>query len=435
MNVPSDEIKYIKSQEHEAEEQILSQAIEKEGIAFLSESKMTDMLATIVHSKIRNSYNQSKPNQMKLISSSFSFIAFLGVILNIVFIIYMVSFLCTTPFFKNIIAKFSGSSFGQNNVVCVGNFVFQPACNLVDDEYFGQESIFENWMESSKTLISDINSRVPKKVLDKESAYTRLNYALFGPPGTGKTFFVQNLAKKLDFHLKEQYLKFYKTEEFEIAKSEIKKKFCDENKRKLALKKFIDSQESRLLFCFVTPANINDKYVGQSEQNIKDLFKNARDLAQGAFRATILFFDEGDVFFSKRSSSSESSSAEAAINVKTQLLQNIGVNTPEEYVPMFVFTASNRKIEFDPAFSRRFSNKEEFKPFTYEERVNFYKFILSDYSIEDREISLLAEASQNKTQAFIYENIQKYIKRNRAISTNKFLFTDFLIFLNNNLSS
>jgi hypothetical protein len=118
--------------------------------------------------------------------------------------------------------------------------------------------------------------------------------ALFtGPPGTGKTMAAEIIAAHLDLDL-------YR----------------------------------------IDLASVVSKYIGETEKNLRGVF----DAAERG--GSILFFDEADALFSKRTEVKDSHDRYA--NIETNyLLQRM-----EEY-PGLAILATNRKADLDPAFLRR----------------------------------------------------------------------------------
>lgn len=128
----------------------------------------------------------------------------------------------------------------------------------------------------------------------KKSPYGRGICALFyGSPGTGKTMAVQVIANELGLDL------------YRIDLSQMV-----------------------------------SKYIGETEKNISSLFERAKDIN------ALLFFDEADAFFAKRSDVSDSNDRNA--NAETaHLLQKL-----EEYEGITIL-ATNLKENIDEAFRRR----------------------------------------------------------------------------------
>ena len=128
----------------------------------------------------------------------------------------------------------------------------------------------------------------------KKLPYGRgISVVLYGPPGTGKTMAAQVLAKELGLEL------------YRIDLSQI-----------------------------------SSKYIGETEKNLAAVFDAAKN------SNAILFFDEADSIFSKRTEVSSSNDKHA--NAETgYLLQKI-----EEYSGMSIL-ATNNMQNFDVAFKRR----------------------------------------------------------------------------------
>ena len=85
------------------------------------------------------------------------------------------------------------------------------------------------------------------------------------------------------------------------------------------------------------------KYIGDTEKNLEQLFARAED------KGWILFFDEADAIFGKRTSVRDAHDKYANQEV-SYLLQRI-----EDYNGL-VILATNMKYNIDPGFIRRFSS-------------------------------------------------------------------------------
>ncbi len=88
---------------------------------------------------------------------------------------------------------------------------------------------------------------------------------------------------------------------------------------------------------------IVSKYIGETEKNLARVF----DLAEN--RNWILFFDEADALFGKRTSTNTSNDRHANQEV-AYLLQRI------EDFPGIIILATNLRSNIDEAFSRRFQS-------------------------------------------------------------------------------
>jgi len=138
----------------------------------------------------------------------------------------------------------------------------------------------------------------------------------YGPPGTGKTFTATLLGKQ------------FQKEVYRIDLSQVV-----------------------------------SKYIGETEKNLEKVFQKAEN------KDWILFFDEADALFGKRTSIS--SAHDRYANQETAyLLQRI------EDFDGLVILASNDKSNIDPAFLRRFNAIVHFPVPDPEERLHLWKIYL-----------------------------------------------------------
>lgn len=119
---------------------------------------------------------------------------------------------------------------------------------------------------------------------------------LYGPPGTGKTYMARAVAGELGAR-----------------------------------------------FLTVTLADILDKYIGESEQNLHALFQRARQLAPA-----VLFLDEVDAIGGKRAQYSGSSGMRTVVNQLLQEMDGIGSDNDG----LFVLGATNHPWDVDTALLR-----------------------------------------------------------------------------------
>lgn len=110
---------------------------------------------------------------------------------------------------------------------------------------------------------------------------------------------------------------------------------------------------------------ISSKWVGETEKNLARIFDAAED------KNWILFFDEADSIFGKRTSNGSSQEKHSNQEV-SYLLQRT-----EEY-PGVVILASNLKGNIDEAFIRRFQSMVYFNMPDFEERFKLWKNAFND---------------------------------------------------------
>lgn len=162
----------------------------------------------------------------------------------------------------------------------------------------------ENWLTYNSILIDDW------KMNNIKSGYQVLFY---GPPGTGKTLTAVLLGKHTN---REVYR--------------------------------------------IDLSVIVSKYIGETEKNLSGLFQKAEN------KNWILFFDEADSIFGKRTQVQDAHDKYANQEV-SYLLQRI------ESHPGLVILATNYKSNIDSAFTRRFHSMIEFKLPGYKERKLLWK--------------------------------------------------------------
>ncbi|KAF2762070.1 AAA-domain-containing protein [Pseudovirgaria hyperparasitica] len=164
---------------------------------------------------------------------------------------------------------------------------------------------------------------------------------LYGPPGTGKTLLAKAVAK-----------------------------------------------DTRATVLEVSGADLNDKYVGEGEKNVKAVFSLARKLAsrQGG---CVIFIDEADAILSSRSSETSSRGHRETIN---QFLKEWdGMN--EQGV--FIMVATNRPFDLDDAVLRRLPRRILVDLPVKDDRKKILQIHLRDESL-DESISLTALAEETR---------------------------------------
>ena len=171
---------------------------------------------------------------------------------------------------------------------------------LVKADYTWDDLIAEE--EQKRMMLYALNHIKYKNKVNKEWGFEKklsygkgLSILFYGPPGTGKTMAAQVIANELKLEL-------YKVDLSQMV----------------------------------------SKYIGETEKNLSVLFNEAK------YANAILFFDEADALFSKRTEVSDSKDKYS--NVETSfLLQKI-----EEFEGITIL-ASNYLVNFDDAFKRRIS--------------------------------------------------------------------------------
>lgn len=181
---------------------------------------------------------------------------------------------------------------------------------IVEQNVLSQLLEIRHWLEHGNDLLDKY-----KLVGKIKAGYRALFY---GPPGTGKTLATCLLGKSMN---KEVYR--------------------------------------------VDPTMVVSKYIGETEKNLGRVFDIAQD------REWILFFDEADALFAKRTTATTSNDRHA--NQQTAyLLQRI------EDFPGVVILATNLRANMDEAFTRRFQAIVQFVMPRPAERLRLWQDAFSD---------------------------------------------------------
>lgn len=140
---------------------------------------------------------------------------------------------------------------------------------------------------------------------------------------------------------------------------------------------------------------IVSKYIGETEKNLSKIF----DMAD--HKNWILFFDEADALFGKRTQTSTSNDRYANQEV-AYLLQRI------EDHDGIVILASNLKDNIDPAFMRRFQSVIHFPMPAAEERYAIWKHSFSPEIQPDSDVDLRKIAEKYEISGGMMMNVIRY---------------------------
>ncbi|MBB1199768.1 AAA family ATPase [Enterobacteriaceae bacterium 89] len=176
---------------------------------------------------------------------------------------------------------------------------------VLEDDVMGQIEELHAWLKHGHTLMTEW--QLDKKVKPGYRA------VFFGPPGTGKTLTAALLGKATQRDV-------YR----------------------------------------VDLSMVVSKYIGETEKNLSRVFEAA------SYKEWILFFDEGDALFGKRSEVSSSNDRHAN-QLTGYLLQKI------EDFPGTVIIATNLKTNMDEAFTRRFQSMVQFTIPGPQERLRLWQ--------------------------------------------------------------
>ena len=204
----------------------------------------------------------------------------------------------------------------------------------------GFESI-AGMQELKDTIKLDVIDALNEKEKYAEYGLTIPNgMLLYGPPGCGKTFFAEKMAEEIGFN-------FYQ----------------------------------------IKPSDIQSKWVNASQENIKNLFDEARKNAP-----SIIFIDELDALVPNRENSSVNHMNTSAVNEFLAQMNNSGDDG------VFIIGATNRPNSIDPAILRagRLDKHVYLPPPDFEARELMFKLYLEKRPIEiGLDYAELAKATEN----------------------------------------
>ena len=124
-------------------------------------------------------------------------------------------------------------------------------------------------------------------------------------------------------------------------------------------------------------AGLRDKFVGESEKNIKEVFIKYRYICRHSEVMPILFFNEADAIINKRVENVEHS-----VDKMDNAMQNIILQELEDLEGILIAT-TNLTSNLDPAFERRFLFKVEFHKPDTDVKAQIWQAMLKDISTND----------------------------------------------------
>ncbi|ALP53846.1 AAA family ATPase [Candidatus Tenderia electrophaga] len=137
------------------------------------------------------------------------------------------------------------------------------------------------------------------------------------------------------------------------------------------------------------------KYIGETEKNLANVFDQAQS------KHWILFFDEADALFGKRTQTSSSHDRYANQEI-SYLLQRI------EDFPGIVILATNLKANIDEAFARRFQSLVYFPVPDAEQRYRLWLNTLNGKALLDEGVDLHGLAERYELTGGAITNVVRY---------------------------
>ncbi|MDZ7589255.1 MAG: ATP-binding protein [Rubrivivax sp.] len=199
---------------------------------------------------------------------------------------------------------------------------------VLGDEVLGEVDTITTWITHGRALLADWGLQQAVK-----PGYRSLFH---GPPGTGKTLTATLIGQK--------------------ARADVYR---------------------------IDLSMVVSKYIGETEKNLANVFDQAQN------RDWILFFDEADALFGKRTATSSSNDRHANQEV-SYLLQRV------EDFPGTVILATNLKTNIDEAFARRFQSMVYFPMPDADQRLQLWRGMLArpERLAGDVDLAHIAEAHE-----------------------------------------
>lgn len=349
-------------------------------------------------------------------SSKFSKIYTISKILSIVFFVMLIIYMFKAR--ENIINT-SPKIEIQNGRT---KFIFESADNFSDIEYFTKEKLLNMLVQKLQKIVDIYRNGSHKDKLNRISA-TQRNFFLYGPPGTGKTHFVKKLAFVLDFNLKlNEILNCVGNKKFNLLKNNAGDLF-----------NIINSIKSKVRIIFITPSMIHNKYIGESEAQVRELFNLANK--RTTYDVTLIFFDEMDSFFADRDAKGQ----ENFINVKTEFLNCVTSIIEKDDGLVICIGATNRVDKLDGAFRRRFGEGYSFDLPSDDELTELLRKSVKNWiKIDNFDVYLNQIKNILKSSKISQSNIIDVIKKTNFDTNNndpiiyKNLVSNFQDFVNRN---
>jgi SpoVK/Ycf46/Vps4 family AAA+-type ATPase len=154
----------------------------------------------------------------------------------------------------------------------------------------------------------------------------------------------------------------------------------------------------------VGPENLYGSLLGEGERYIAKLFDTLTFLGQPC----VLFIDEIDTLGANRNKFKNGGADNGRQSMMTVLLRRV-----EEY-PGYVFGATNRRDDIDPALWRRFNMQIEIDLPGEDERYAILKRYLMPVSVSDSDMEILTEATEGASPALLKE-LMEGVKRSHVV--------------------
>lgn len=161
-------------------------------------------------------------------------------------------------------------------------------------------------------------------------------------------------------------------------------------------------------------AGLRDKWVGESEKNIKEVFARYRALCKNCEVMPILFFNEADAIISKRTENVKHS-----VDKMDNAIQNIILQEIEDLDGILIAT-TNLTSNLDKAFERRFLYKVEFHKPNTDVKTKIWHSMLKDITEDEaRQLALHFDFSGGQIENIARKRTVDYILSGKYASLDE----------------
>ena len=161
-------------------------------------------------------------------------------------------------------------------------------------------------------------------------------------------------------------------------------------------------------------AGLRDKWVGESEKNIKEVFARYRALCKNCEVMPILFFNEADAIISKRAENVKHS-----VDKMDNAIQNIILQEIEDLDGILIAT-TNLTSNLDKAFERRFLYKVEFHKPNTDVKTKIWHSMLKDITEDEaRQLALHFDFSGGQIENITRKRTVDYILSGKYASLDE----------------
>lgn len=327
-----------------------------------------------------------------------------------------------------------------------------------DIRYYGKTEIL-NRVIHEITLKTHLINTLPKEVCKKLFRSEDMHYFFIGPPGTGKTYFIQKLMFEINKRLMIIDKQMKEEQRYQDAiRNGIEQKYLTKQetiKKKNALldeyyiktgklrniltdtpfteindwPTYINERYDRLFYKHETysqlfklkPSDLRKSKFGQSELSVKKIFDEIL-VFRNNVKANIVLFDESDSFFSARNEIIDGHSSN--IGILSEFLAQFN-RLNDEFKPVFMIAITNVYGNIDPAIKRRFSNLEFFLHPNNKERLDIILDLFGHFRLDEKTLKNMVDSTPHISHQTLISTVNSCIIDDPVLNTRKFNFKSF----------